>query len=44
MDLMCIDCVCSFEEDELDDCKCPSCGSSHYDWYDDAIEDDEGEE
>jgi predicted nucleic acid-binding Zn-ribbon protein len=41
IDLMCIDCGACFDEDDLDDCKCPECGSSHYDYYDDVMEDDD---
>ena len=41
IDLMCIDCGAEFDEDELVDCKCPKCGSSHYDYYDEVMEDGE---
>ena len=41
IDLMCIDCGTEFYEDELVDCKCPKCGSSHYDYYDEVMEDEE---
>ena len=43
IDLMCIDCGAEFDEDELVDCKCPKCGSSHYDYYDEVAEDEEGQ-
>ena len=39
IDLMCIDCGAEFEEDELIDYKCPECGSSRYDYYDEVMED-----
>lgn len=35
---MCKDCGAEFEEIDLDDCKCPQCGSSDYDYYEDVIE------
>ena len=41
IELMCIDCGAEFYEDELIDCKCPECGSSRYDYYDEVMEDGE---
>ena len=41
IDLMCIDCGAEFYEDELIDCKCPECGSSHYDYCHEVREDGE---
>ena len=41
-DLVCIDCLTEFEEIDLIDKACPNCGSTHYDWYDDVFEDDNG--
>ena len=41
IDLMCIDCGAEFEEDELDDCKCPICSNHNDDYYDEVMEDHE---
>ena len=38
LDLMCIDCNAEFDESEIVDCKCPECGSSHYDYYEEVME------
>ena len=37
IDLACYDYLTCFCEDELDDCKCPKCGSSRYDYYDEVF-------
>jgi len=41
IELACHDCLTCFDEDELDDCKCPKCGSGHYDYYDEVFYEDE---
>lgn len=40
-DLICIDCNAEFEEIDIDDGRCPNCGSKHFDYYDDVFEDDD---
>ena len=41
IELACYDCHACFDEDELVDCKCPKCGSSHYDYYDEIFYDED---
>lgn len=41
IDLACYDCLACFDEDESDACKCPKCGSSHYDYYDEVFYDED---
>lgn len=40
-DLICIDCNAEFEPVDLEEGKCPQCGSTHFDYYDDVEEGDE---